>query len=203
MVRLMKDCNQRYMIEVTRGRAWAHCIIRNNCEVRCKKYHLHRLTTNGGAAAGADHYDERWKPVPEAEYPLLHAVGKFLDLQTGWSTTERARSALLALKEQKPVSESDMEDDEVVATTPAASVADEMKTGKTDMSKKVKRSTGKSSKRSTISGLVKRLLREKRSPETILDLVKEKFPKCRTSLREIGVYRGQLIAGGELSSKKR
>ena len=137
MARLMKDCNQRYMIEVTRGRAWAHCIIRDNCEVRCKKYHLHRLTTNGGAAAGADHYDERWKPVPEAEYPLLHAVKKFLDLQTGWSTTERARSALLALKEQKPVSESDMEDDEAV-TTPVASVADETKTGEADMSKKAK-----------------------------------------------------------------
>lgn len=135
MARLMKDAGTHFMIEVTSGKAWAHCVIREDCVVRCKKYHLQRYNTNPQCNEGHDHYHERWKPVPETEYPLAKAVARFLATPTGWSITAKAQTVLSALLDEKSVTETDMEGDEEAAI-PAASAEREPKTGEADMSTK-------------------------------------------------------------------
>lgn len=177
MARLMKDTGNHFMIEVTSGKMWAHCIIREDCVVRCKKYHLHRYNTNPQCNEGHDHYHERWKPVPEMEYPLAKAVARFLATPTGWSITAKAQAVLSALLDEKSVTETDMEGDEEAAI-PAASAEGKMKTGEADMStKKTKvKKTSVKEKKTSVAAAFKMAIGRGLGKERALAFVREICP---------------------------
>lgn len=169
MARLMKDHNGRYLIEVTLARKYAHCVIKDGCLVRCKKFPLTKLIRNDQHEAGAEQYDRWWKPVTEAEYPLARAVEQFLSNPTGWTITNKARAALTALKEQKPVSEADMGDDDV---TPSASAVDKPR-GECGMSKTVKKLK---EKKASVAGAFKTAISKGLGKERALAFVREACP---------------------------
>ena len=152
MARLMRDCNNRHLIEVMSARKYVHCVIKDGCLVRCKKLPLTKLIRNDQSEAGAEQYDRWWKPVPETEYPLAQAVQQFLTAgnSTGWSITAKAQAVLSALLESKSIEEDDMQEDEAVP--PAASAEGEIKTGEADMSKKAKVEKSSKPKKEKLNG---------------------------------------------------
>lgn len=203
MARLMKDHNNRYLIEVAVARKYVHCIIKDGTQVRCKKYHLTKLINNSAHEGGACPYAEWWHPVPETEYPLAKAIGHFLEplngegKKAGWTITEKAKATLESLRDGKAVSESELGDDEV---TPMASAVGQSE-GESDMSKKAKTKTNGKTKKDrgpTIGALVCELLKKKQGTEEILKAVKKAFPKAQTTANNVAFYRHKMRKEGTL-----
>lgn len=193
MPRLLRDCNQTFIIELFRGRSLVHFVIMENLEVRLKKWSYSRLIDHPGAAAGKALFDDRFKPVALTNYPLERAIEHFLD--PGFSRVhENARRALEALRNNRVLSEAEMaEDNSEIVTTPIKTCGDiEKQPGVADMSeveispdlKHYKKTTAASGRKSyDVGDDIAKLLRGKELAE-VYELAAKKLDCSVRSLKE-------------------